>query len=78
MADWRRLSGVNLRRDGDLLHRVYSALTRLKNLKPGDLTFLQRLPLLKYNPERDGGESEAAVSKERPDAYPEDGGEAAR
>jgi hypothetical protein len=30
------------------------------------------------NPERDGGESEAAVSKERPDAYLEDGGEAAR
>ena len=41
-----------------------------------DLTIM--LPLGIINPERDGGESEAAVSKERPDAYPEDGGEAAR
>ena len=30
------------------------------------------------NPERDGGESEDTVSKKRPDAYLEDGGEAAR
>eukprot|EP01046_Picozoa_sp_COSAG06_P012119 COSAG06_NODE_701_length_12943_cov_458.708891_6_plen_63_part_00 len=28
------------------------------------------LPLGIINPERDGGESEDAVSKERPDAYP--------
>ena len=36
------------------------------------------LPLGIINPERDGGESEVTLSKERLDAYPEDGGEAAR
>ena len=52
---------------------------RLQLLTPPEGSVLTiMLPLGIINPERDGGESEAAVSKEWPDAYPEDGGEAAR
>ena len=76
-------------RDHEASHRAHHQPHELAGAAASDrispkmpLLDLLMLPLTRHhqfiNPERDGGESEAAVSKERPDAYLEDGGEAAR